>query len=89
MTEDFKKELLKQLVGKTETTTPNDKPEIAETGNVNIDFANYITLTNDDYMEIIDVVCPNDSTGNINVIYGNYGKKDFTTWYGFICLVDD
>ena len=29
MTEDFKKELLKQLVGKTEITTPDDKPEIA------------------------------------------------------------
>ncbi len=89
MTEDFKKELLKQLVGKTEITTPNDKPEIAETGNVNIDFANYITLTNNDYMEVIDVICPNDSTGNINVVYGNYGKNDYTTWYGFICLVDD
>lgn len=89
MTEDFKKELLKQLVGKTEITTPNDKPEEIEAGNNNIDFANYITLTNDDYMEIIDVVCPNDSTGNINVVYGNYGKNDFTTWYGFICLVDD
>lgn len=92
MTQDYKKRILEYLLGKTTTSSEDDREifeEIIESPN----WSNTTGILPDDYVSVIYIgmVAPNEETSSVTVLYGYYTKLEsgVLNYYGVITLVDE